>query len=116
MSAETTLAHRGFVHEAFLYAGQDEFLEGTLSFIRDALAAEEPVLAVVSAAKIELVREQLDGDGDRVHFADMAHVGTNPARIIPAWREFVSERSAPGRRLRGIGEPIWPGRDAAELV
>jgi anti-sigma regulatory factor (Ser/Thr protein kinase) len=41
-------------------------------------------------------------------------VGANPARIIPAWREFVDAN--PGRRLRGIGEPVWAERSPAELV
>jgi anti-sigma regulatory factor (Ser/Thr protein kinase) len=46
----------------------------------------------------------------------MADVGSNPARIIPAWREFVSEHAAPGVPVRGIGEPIHPQRSAVELV
>jgi anti-sigma regulatory factor (Ser/Thr protein kinase) len=106
----------GYRHEAFFYAGPQEFLHGALSFIREGLAAEDRVLVAVDAAKIDLLRAELDGDADRVHFADMAEVGANPARIIPAWRDFVSNRSAPGRGLRGIGEPIWPGRSPAELV
>ena len=40
----------------------------------------------------------------------MADVGMNPARIIPAWTDFV--RRSRGRRLRGIGEPIWAERSA----
>jgi anti-sigma regulatory factor (Ser/Thr protein kinase) len=51
-----------------------------------------------------------------VLFADMAEVGANPARIIPAWHDFVSRHGAEGRRLRGIGEPIWKGRSADELI
>ncbi len=45
----------------------------------------------------------------------MREVGSNPARIIPFWREFV-DRHADGGGVRGIGEPVWPGRSAAELV
>ena len=40
-----------------------------------------------------------------VAFADMANVGANPARIIPAWSDFVASHSGSGRPLRGIGEP-----------
>lgn len=105
-----------FRHEALLYAGQREFLARTSSFIRDALTAGEPILVVVSAAKIDLLRSGLGGEADLVLFADMAEVGRNPARIIPAWRQFVTEHAVEGRRLRGIGEPIWPGRSPAELV
>jgi anti-sigma regulatory factor (Ser/Thr protein kinase) len=46
----------------------------------------------------------------------MADVGANPARIIPAWRDFVNRHRGAGRRLRGIGEPIWNGRSSVELI
>jgi anti-sigma regulatory factor (Ser/Thr protein kinase) len=107
----------GFRHEALLYAGTDGFVEGTLPWIRAAVAAEEPILVVVSAAKIARLREELgSAAAEQVTFADMADVGVNPARIIPAWRVFVDAHSGRGRRLRGIGEPIWPERSPAELV
>jgi anti-sigma regulatory factor (Ser/Thr protein kinase) len=51
-----------------------------------------------------------------VSFADMARVGTNPARIIPAWRDFLVANGDGYRPVRGVGEPIWAGRSAAELV
>jgi MEDS: MEthanogen/methylotroph, DcmR Sensory domain len=105
-----------FVHEALLYAGRDEFVASALSFIREGLEADEPTLVVVDAAKIRTLRSQLNGDGERVLFADMADVGTNPARIIPAWRDFVDEHAVGGRSVSGIGEPIWAGRSASELV
>src|SRR5712692_5774294 len=121
MTAATTTiqpdaSDEGFRHEALLYAGADEFVTGTASFIRDGLADDELILVVVSTAKIALLRDELGRDARHVQFADMADVGLNPARIIPAWRAFVDERSAGDRRLRGIGEPIWSGRTAAELV
>jgi anti-sigma regulatory factor (Ser/Thr protein kinase) len=105
-----------FRHEALFYAGRDDFVRRTAAFLRDAVEAEEPTLVVVDATKIDLLREELDGAAHGIQFADMAAVGANPARIIPAWREFVTRHAPIGRRLRGIGEPIWPERTAAELV
>jgi anti-sigma regulatory factor (Ser/Thr protein kinase) len=105
-----------FRHEALLYAGDDEFVASTTSFIRDGLTNDEPTLVVVSAKKIEMLKENLGPDARAVLFADMNNVGLNPARIIPAWRDFVAEYGAGGRRLRGIGQPIWKGRGPAELV
>jgi anti-sigma regulatory factor (Ser/Thr protein kinase) len=105
-----------FRHEALLYAGEADFVESTSAFIREAVAHDEPTLVVVGAAKIEMLRENLGVDAHGVLFADMNDVGLNPARIIPAWRDFVAEFGTGGRRLRGIGEPIWKGRGAAELV
>ena len=105
-----------FRHEALLYAGPDGFLDGTLPFIEDGLAAGEPILVMVGPAKIELLRTALNGDARDVHFADMAAVGRNPARIIPAWSEYAEPHLASGRAVRGIGEPIWADRSAGELV
>ena len=105
-----------FRHEALLYAGEVDFLTGVLPFIREGIAADEPVLVVVSAAKIGLLRSALGGQADRVAFADMADVGANPARIIPAWRDFVAGHDVARRRARGVGEPIWAGRKPVELI
>jgi anti-sigma regulatory factor (Ser/Thr protein kinase) len=105
-----------FRHEALFYAGREDFVRRTSAFLRDAVEAEEPALVVVDAAKIALLREELGDAAPGVQFADMVEVGANPARIIPAWREFVTRSAPTGRRLRGIGEPIWPERTAAELA
>jgi anti-sigma regulatory factor (Ser/Thr protein kinase) len=106
----------GFQHEALFYANRNEFLAGTVPFIRGGLAGGEPVLVVESAERIAMLRGALDDEADRVMFADMAAVGQNPARIIPAWRDFVDVHGKAGTGLRGIGEPIWSERTADQLV
>jgi anti-sigma regulatory factor (Ser/Thr protein kinase) len=103
-----------FRHEALFYAGTGEFLEGCVDFIREGIEAGEPTLVVVNAEKIERLRSLLGEDARKVLFTDMAEVGANPARILPAWHEFVDQNA--GRAIRGIGEPIWAERSAAELV
>jgi anti-sigma regulatory factor (Ser/Thr protein kinase) len=109
----------GFRHEAFLYSGDDEFLDGAAAFVRGAMAADQPVLLAVSQLKGERLRgvlgEDLAGHADDVVFADIAQLGRNPARIIPAWRQFVATHQAAGRGARGIGEPVWAGRTPPEL-
>ena len=105
----------GYRHEAFLYAGPAEFLSGTTAFIRRAVNAGDPVLVVVSAEKIGLLRRALGADAELVSMADMAEVGDNPARIIAAWRAFVAEHEG-ARQLWGIGEPIYPERSPTELA
>ena len=106
----------GFCHGALFYDGEEEFLEGTVDFIREGVRAGEPALVVVDAPKIEAMRAELNGDADGVQFLDMQEVGQNPARIIPLWREFVDENVGAGSRARGIGEPIWAARSAPELT
>jgi hypothetical protein len=55
-------------------------------------------------------------DAGRVVFADMAELGHNPARIIPAWRDFTDRHSGTGHPVRGVGEPIWATRRPDEIV
>lgn len=118
MMSGKTNSQEGYRHEAFLYTGHDEFMAGVLAFVREGMAAREPVLVVVSEPKLAALRDALDGDradGSPVEFADMGEVGDNPARIIPAWQEFLERHAALGRRVRGVGEPICPERAGAEL-
>jgi anti-sigma regulatory factor (Ser/Thr protein kinase) len=105
-----------FRHDALLYADDAAFLEGTVPFLRTGLAAGERILVAVGAEKIRLLRGVLGDDADGVKFADMAQLGANPARIIPAWLEFAGDRGSDPTSVRGIGEPIWAGRSDAELV
>jgi anti-sigma regulatory factor (Ser/Thr protein kinase) len=105
-----------FAHEALLYAGDEGFLDGAMPFVREGVEAGEPTLLVLSARKLSRIKNELNGDGEHVFFADMAEVGANPARIIPAWRRFVNEYGGDGWPVRGIGEPIWHGRTSDELI
>jgi anti-sigma regulatory factor (Ser/Thr protein kinase) len=104
-----------FRHEVMFYDSSERFLAGTVPFVMEALEAGEPALVAVGAEKIELLKGELGADAERVRFADMETLGHNPARIIPAWRQFVDEHVAAGGQARGIGEPIWPGRTPVEI-
>lgn len=116
MSALDLMPRTSFDHEALFYSGEDEFVAGTVPFIREGLAEGEAVLVAVSPERMKLLESELDGDASTVEFMNMAELGRNPARIISAWRDFVGENTAHGRRVRGIGEPAWPGRTADEMV
>ena len=111
----TTTPTTEFHHEALLYDGLPDFVERTAAFLREGVERDETALVVVGAQKIELLREAI-GSAPDVRFADMATVGRNPARIIPAWRTFVDAVTAEGRTCRGVGEPIWAERSGAELA
>lgn len=103
----------GFQHEAVVYEGEDEYLAGTIPFLRDALDAGEPLLVAVGPAQTALLEGELGKDAEGVRFVDMQALGRNPASIIPFWREFVDENG--GRSVRGVGEPIWAARSPAAL-
>ena len=106
------MKHFGFQHEALIYEGPAEYLEGTVPFLRAGIEAGEPVRAAVGESQRQMLEGEL-GDAEGVRFADMEQLGRNPAWIIPFWREFVDE--ACGRPVRGIGEPVWAARSRAAL-
>lgn len=105
-----------FQHEALFYAGLDDFLAGTVPFLREGLEADEAMLVAVPAVRLRALQAELDGSADRVTFLDMTEIGRNPAHIIPAWAEFLKCNGGGAEPVRGIGEPIWAGRTAEELV
>jgi anti-sigma regulatory factor (Ser/Thr protein kinase) len=114
-AVKVALVEDSFSHEALFYKGEEGFLDGTVPFVLEALGADEPVLVAVSEQRTEQLRRALGSDGTRVQFLDMRQLAGNPARVIPAWRTFLAEHGEEGERVRGIGEPAWPGRSDAEL-
>ena len=113
-TAAAPVGHAGaFWHGAALYRGQQDLLAILAPFVRAGLEAGEPVLVAELPDRVRALRRELGPDASRVQFVDMATVGANPARIIPVWRQFVAAH--PGRAVRGVGEPAWPGRTGAEL-
>jgi anti-sigma regulatory factor (Ser/Thr protein kinase) len=103
-----------FRHQVAFYEGEDAYLGATVPFLREGLEAGEAALVAVGPEKAELLRGELSGGGELVRFENIEEFGRNPARILPAWREFVDGQPS-GTTFRGIGEPVWPGRDAAEI-
>ena len=111
-----TSPHHSYQHEAFLYRGQAEFLDGMVPFVRDGIAAGEPVMVAVVEERATPLRDALGSDAADVLFVDMAELGRNPARIIPGWQQFLDRHCLDGQPVRGIGEPIWAGRRDCELL
>jgi anti-sigma regulatory factor (Ser/Thr protein kinase) len=103
-----------FRHPALFYRGIDEYLDGTLPFIEEGLAAGDPVAVAVPDAKLEPLRAGLDGSASRVQLIDMTQAGRNPGRILPGVLLAFADDHRDAERVRIIGEPIWPGRTEVE--
>jgi len=109
----STTTAEPFTHPALLYSDDDEYLAGTVPYIREGLAIGEPVAVAVPADRLALIRDALGADAERVLLRDMLVAGRNPGRIIPTVL-LAFANAHPGRRVRLIGEPIWAGRSATE--
>jgi anti-sigma regulatory factor (Ser/Thr protein kinase) len=114
-AVKVALVEDSFRHEALFYRGDEGFLRGTLPFVQDGLRDGEAVLVAVTATRAEQLRAALGDAAADVQFIDMHELGHNPARAIPAWREFLAAHADDDTPVRGIGEPVWPGRSEAEL-
>jgi anti-sigma regulatory factor (Ser/Thr protein kinase) len=111
--AVTAASNGRFRHLALFYQGRSEYLSVLGGFVRAARARGEAVLVAVPRRKTRLVRQELGDDSAQVTLADMTELGRNPARIIPAVTAYADRHQ--GQHVCFIGEPIWPGRTAAEL-
>lgn len=104
----------GFEHAALFYRGDEAYAAGVVPFVEGGLARGEPVLVAVPAPRIELLRSCIGRASPGLGFVDMALLGRNPGRLIPAIRAFLDNHE--GGRARFVGEPIWPERRPCEMV
>ncbi len=99
-------------HAALFYPSEAEYAGQIAAFVRAGLARGEPALIALPGGKSRVIGARLDAMPGELTFTDMTELGRNPARIIPELRLFTDKH--PGQRVRYVGEPIWPGRSAAE--
>jgi anti-sigma regulatory factor (Ser/Thr protein kinase) len=99
-------------HEVFLYGDEDEYVSVLGGYVQDGLAAGESVLVVLPMDRLTLLRNALSDYEGGIQYADMSAVGENPGRIIEVWRDFLDGCGGPAR---GIGEPVFAGRDPDQI-
>lgn len=122
MTATESRMRTGFVHELALYRDEDEYLDWTIPFIKEGVELGESVFIAVPSERLRIIRSELIGTESGRHrgepviaMAAMEEIGSNPARIIPAWSDFLAAPGVDGR-VRAVGEPMWAARSAEELV
>ncbi|MEU7058661.1 sensor histidine kinase [Streptomyces sp. NPDC046197] len=103
-----------FVHPALFYRDEQEYLAGTLPFVRAGLESGEPVAVAVPGENLRLIEAGLGPDAAAVRLLDMRQAGRNPGRIIPGVLRAFADVQPDGRRVRIIGEPVWAGRTPSE--
>jgi anti-sigma regulatory factor (Ser/Thr protein kinase) len=103
-----------FVHQALVYGSDQEFLDTAGAFLREGLAAGEVATAVTTRHNIGLLRD-LVGDSEAIRYIDADSWYLTPGATLGAYFRSVRAHLSPGR-LRVIGEPVWTGRSALEIV
>ena len=97
------------VHEALVYGTVEEFLAATVPFIREGLESEEPLLVVAKETNLNALQEALDTDAGRVDLVDSIEWYRNPQQTLEAYDRYARSRlEEDARRVRIIGEPVWP--------
>ncbi|MGH3833491.1 MAG: anti-sigma factor RsbA family regulatory protein [Pseudonocardiaceae bacterium] len=111
--AGVALDAAALVHEALFCQDPADCALALTRFLREGFARSEPALVAVPGSRLDALCSVLGPDGEGVQFVDMTEVGRNPGRIIPAVL-YSFTQAHPGRRVRIVTEPSWPGRSAAE--
>jgi AcrR family transcriptional regulator len=76
-----------FVHEALVYATDDELLACLVPFVRDGLAAGQPVIAVLEPGKIAVLHDALGPQARELVFVDASTLYRRPAQAIAEYRQ-----------------------------
>ncbi|MCP2348885.1 anti-sigma factor RsbA family regulatory protein [Nonomuraea roseoviolacea] len=98
-------------HVAVPYDSDDDLLRLLLPRVRAALREGRRVLAVVTHARLELLRDALGGDdARRLDSRARASWYAHPHRALAACHEYTL-----GRRTLVVGEPPWPGHGEREV-
>lgn len=101
-------------HEAVPYHGSDEFVSCCASMADSAAERGERILFLVSAPKIDALRNRLDAAAPGISFVPVDEHGRNPARLVTLLDHFRS--SSAGRRCIGVNEPLLSGRPPAAAL
>lgn len=113
-SVATNRGGESLAHQALLYGSEEEFLAGTVPFIRDGLECGDPIRVVTTDRNSGWLWAVLGVDAGRVAFGESSQWYRHPVRALAAVYRTVQAASRGGQRLRMIGEPWWTARPAQQ--
>jgi anti-sigma regulatory factor (Ser/Thr protein kinase) len=96
-----------------MYRGEAEFREAVLDFLRQAAAAQEPVLVALPGSHLATVRDELGEAAFGSRFEDIEEVGRNPSRLLAMIEDWILAHDG---HARVVSEVVWPGRSYAETI
>jgi anti-sigma regulatory factor (Ser/Thr protein kinase) len=93
-------------HHAFVYESDEEYVAGSVAFLRDGLDAGEAAIVANTRDGLAMMRDALGPDSERVSFVDVSATYTRPAHTVAKYYgTFVEQlRSAPSVRAVANGQ------------
>lgn len=92
-------------HDAFFYDTDERFADVLAPFVREGLRRDDAVVAAVSRANADLLRDALGPDAAGVRFLDRDDWHRRPASTVAGWRRLLTDAAGRGHAaVRIIGE------------
>jgi transcriptional regulator with XRE-family HTH domain len=102
-------------HQVLLYDTDPEFVDTVAPFLKEGIERSEALLVVTTSIRIELLRERLGADAERVDFVERESWYTDPAPALRDLEEFVKAKLSAGAPwVRFVGDPDWAGTSETE--
>ncbi|MDQ4103914.1 MAG: MEDS domain-containing protein, partial [Actinomycetota bacterium] len=101
-------------HQALLYRSKEEFLAGTVPFIRDGLDCDDPIRIATTDRNTSWLRAELGPAARHVTFCENSQWYGHPVRALAALDRVVRALGGGGRRPRIIREPLWTAGTGSE--
>jgi transcriptional regulator with XRE-family HTH domain len=102
-------------HRVLLYGTEGEFVETVAAFLNEGIERGEALLVVTAVPRIELLRERLGTEAERVEFIDRESWYTDPAPALRDLAGFVRDKLEAGASwVRYVGDPDWTGHSETE--
>jgi transcriptional regulator with XRE-family HTH domain len=102
-------------HQVLLYSTDEELADTVIPFLKEGIERSEALLVVTTVSRIELLRERLGSDAERVGFVDRDTWYTDPAPALRDLEQFVRAKLSAGAPwVRFVGDPDWAGTAETE--
>ena len=104
----STVESSGLVHDAFVYASDEEFLAGALPFLEEGIDLREPIIAAPTPANSALLRARLGRQAKAVDWAEGQEAQRTVERHAILLQFIDRQQNRGATRIRVFGEPCWP--------
>ncbi len=101
-------------HHSLIFHSPEEFLAAAVPFLRDGIAVDAPVVAVLGEQHRRLATDVLGVDAGAVEWADPADWYGYPTHALQHAREFTARQGDRAGQARLLGEPVWAGHSLLE--